>query len=804
MAFARDLSAAVRSLRKNPGFTCAVVSMLAVGIGATTAMFSVANGVLFAPLPYTNEKRLVAFVNHGTRAGDNVSLPDVLDFQHRLKTLDEVGAAYAGPTVLTGEGEPLRLGTARVSANWFSMLGIRAELGRAFERGEDGRGAAKIVIISDALWRTRFGGDRSVLGRRLTISDEPYTVVGVAAPQMALPYKLDAWMPMSIDSTDLLPARRGNRFFQAIGRVALGASIAQARAEVKSVAARLHEEYPVVETGLSFDLMPLREHIVGDSRPALLVLAAAVGCVLLIACANVASLLLLRARRRSAEMGIRLALGASPRRLIREMLSLSLVYGLAGGALGVALAEIAVRGIVTLRPGTLPLMDDVAVDWRVLLFAVCTTLATVVVFGMVPAIAASRTDLVAELTSGTRSTSAGKKSAALRQAFVVLELALSLVLLVGAGLLGRSFERLMSVDAGFNPAGLVKFDVLLPDERPYAPGKTRADSFPLTRSAAERFMRELRSMPGTKSVGAALGAPFTGAAQNQTWVHIEGDPPELIDRPNLTLWKSVTPGYFETLGMSLVRGRLFTERDRADAPRVLVVNEAFVKEFLRGVDPLGKVVRGGGEIVGIVRTAKNQSLTEAAVPAEYHAFDQLPTGYLTVVVRSSADPAAVIATARKRLATIDKTLPIFDAESYDELLRSTVSRTQYSWELVAGFSVFALLLAAAGIYGVVAFAVRQRRREFGIRIALGAQQRAIVRLVLVHAARMTALGVSIGLIVALAASSALRSMLYGVGATDFATYALGCAVLVVATLAASWLPAWSAGRVDPMVVMRVE
>src|ERR1035437_7750847 len=294
MAFARDLSAAVRSLRKSPGFTCAVVGMLAVGIGATTAMFSVANGVLFAPLPYTNEKRLVAFVNHGTRAGDNVSLPDVLDFQRRLKTLDEVGAAYAGPTVLTGEGEPLRLGTARVTANWFSMLGIRAELGRVFERGagrvfeggEDGRGAAKIVIISVELWRTRFGGDRSVLGRRLTISDEPYTVVGVAAPQMALPYKLDAWIPMSIDSTDLLPARRGNRFFQAIGRVALGASIAQARADRKSVAARLHEEYPAVETGLSFDLMPLREHIVGDSRPALLVLTAAVGCVLLIACAN--------------------------------------------------------------------------------------------------------------------------------------------------------------------------------------------------------------------------------------------------------------------------------------------------------------------------------------------------------------------------------------------------------------------------------------------------------------------------------------------------------------------------------------
>ena len=664
--------------------------------------------------------------------------------------------------------------------------------------------AARILIISDELWRTRFGGDRGVLGRRLTVSDEPYTVVGVAAPQMALPYRLDAWIPMRIDSTDLLPARRGNRFFQAIGRIATGASIGQARAEVRTVAARLHDEYPVTETGLSFDLQRLRDHIVGDSRPALLVLTTAVGFVLLIACANVASLLLLRARQRSAEVGIRLALGASPRRLIREMLSVSLVYGLAGGALGVALAEIAVRGIVTLRPGTLPLMDDVTVDWRVLMFAAGTTLATVLAFGMLPAIAASKTDLVAELTSGTRSTSAGKKSAALRQAFVVVELALALVLLVGAGLLGRSFQRLMSVDVGFNPAGLVKFDILLPDERPYAPGKTRADSFPLTRSVAERFMKELRSVPRTKSVGAALGAPFTGAAQNQTWVHIEGDPPELVDRPNLTLWKCVTPGYFETLGMTLVRGRLLTERDRADAPRVVVVNEAFVKEFLKGRDPIGTVVRGAGEIVGVVRNAKNGSLTEAAIPAQFHAFDQLPTGYLTVVVRSSADPAAVIATARKRLGAIDNTLPIFDAESYDDLLRSTVSRAQYSWELIAGFSAFSLLLAAAGIYGVVAFAVRQRQREFGIRMALGAAQPQIVRLVLAHAVRLSVLGLIVGLGVALAASSALRSMLYGVGATDLATYAAGCAVLLVATLAASWLPAWGAGRVDPIIVMRAE
>jgi putative ABC transport system permease protein len=804
MSFARELSAAVRSLRKNPGFTCAVVAMLAVGIGATTAMFSVADGVLFAPLPYTNEKRLVEIVNHGTRGGDHISLLDMLDFRRGVKALDEVGAAYAGPKVLTGEGDPLSLGVGRVTANWFTMLGIRAEIGRVFASGEDGATAAQVVIISDELWRTRFGGDRGVLGRRLTIGGAPYTVVGVASPQMALPYKLGAWVPLSIDSTDLLPPSRGSRFFEAVGRVASGVSVGQARAEFKTVAARLYEQYPVAEKGLSFDLMPLRERIVGDSRPALLVLMAAVGFVLLIACANVASLLLLRARQRSQEMGIRLALGASPARVIREMLAESIVYGATGGVLGVLLAVMAVHEIVALRPANVPLIDDVTVDWRVLLFALCISFVTAIVFGIAPAVFASKTDLVEALTSGSRSSSAGKRSAVLRQSFVVLEIALSLVLLVSAGLLGTSFERLMSVDVGFQPRGVVHFDLLIPEDRPVAAAKTRADSFPLTRHFADAFVRELRGVPGTRAVGAALGAPFTGAAQNQTRVHIEGDPPDEADRPSLTMWKSVTPGYFETLGVPLVRGRTITDRDRADSPRVIVVNEAFVREFLRGDDPIGKVVTGAGEIVGVVRDIKNQSLTEAPVPAEYHVFDQLPVGYLTFVVRSSADPAAVIATARRRLAELDKTLPIFDAGAYDDLMRSTVSRAQFSWELVAGFSAFALLLAAAGIYSVVAFAVRQRQREFGIRIALGARQRAIVRLVLVHAARMTALGVGIGLIVALAASSALRSLLYGVGATDFATYALGCAVLIVATLAASWLPAWSAARVDPMVVMRAE
>jgi putative ABC transport system permease protein len=804
MSVLRDGTSALRALRKNPGFTAAVVGMLAVGIGATTAMFSIADGVLFAPLPYTHENQLVAIVNHGTRRGDYISPPDLFDIAKGVKSLAEVGGVYAGPGRLTGDGDPLEVGKGTVTANWFSMLGIRPEIGRFFDPGETDAGAAKVVVLSDELWRTRFGADHGVLGRVVTIDSTPRTVIGVATRQFAFPYKLGVWVPLTITPGLLSPARRANRGLEAAALLARGATLAGARAELKTFAAGLHAEYPVPETGLDFDLMPLRDHVVGDARPALLVMVAAVSFILLIACANVASLLLLRARQRSSEMGIRLALGASPRRVIRGMLAESLAYGAVGGALGVMLAEVAVRAIVALRPVYIPFVDTIAVDWRVLVFAIVVTLVTAVAFGIAPALFASKTDLLSSLTSGTRSASAGKRSTTLRHTFVVLELALALVLLVGAGLLGKSFARLMAVDTGFRPEGLVHFDMNPPGDRVPPGAKTAADSTAPLRAAVDAYVKELRAVPGTKMVGAGFGAPFTGPAVNQRSVHIEGDAPDPVDRPSLASWKSVTPGYLETLGAKLVRGRFFTDQDRDGAPKVVIVNEAFVNAYLGGRDPIGRIVANGGEIVGMIGNTKNQSLTEAPDPELYTPFDQLPIGYLTVLVRSSASPASVVATARKLLAKFDKDLPIFGEGTYDDLVRSTQSRAEQSWELVAGFSLFALLLSAAGIYSVVAFAVRERRREFGVRVALGAQQRQIVTLVIRHAAVLSALGVAIGLGVSLAASSALRAVLYGVGTTDLATYAAGCAVLVAAVIAASWVPAWRAGRVDPMVVMRAE
>ncbi len=736
MGFARDFSAAVRSLRKNIGFSCAVVAMLAVGIGATTAMFSVADGVLFAPMPYTNEARLVAITNHGARIGDDISAPDLLDLRRSMKTLDEIGGVYPAPGILTGEGDPQGIGTGHVTANWFSMLGVRAEFGRVFAAGEDAVGAPKVVIISDDLWRTKFGGDRAILGRSITIDGEAKTVVGVASPQTALPYKLGAWIPLTITPDMLAPARRGNRFFEGVARIAPGATLAQARADLKIAGEALHEQYPDAETGLSFDIMPLRTHIVGDAKPALLVLAAAVAFVLLIACANVASLLLLRARQRSTETGIRLALGASPGRVAREMLAESLLYGVAGGALGVAIAEAAVRGIVALRPGGLPLIDDVSVDWRALLFAIAVTLLTSVAFGIAPALFESKTDLLSALTSGTRSTSAGKSSAFLRRTFVVVELALALVLLVGAGLLGESFQRLMSVNLGFRPKGIVTFEMGLPGPNP--------------RAFAQELVDNPSALPGAQSVSAGFGAPFTGPAQNQTAVHIEGDAPEAVDHPNVVIWKSVMPGYFSTLGIPLGHGRAFTSADRADAPKVVIVNDAFVRAYMHGTEPVGRVITGHGEIVGVIGDTKNLSITESPVPQMYESFDQEPIGYLSVLFRSTATPAEVIAAIRKRIATLDKNLPLVGGDSYDDIVRATVGRSRLAWELVTGFSVFSLLLAAAGIYSVVAFAVRQRHREFGIRIALGAQRGEVLNLVLGDAARLTTLGIGIGLVISVA------------------------------------------------------
>jgi putative ABC transport system permease protein len=491
----RDFIAATRSLRKNPGFTVAVIAMLAVGIGATTAMFSVADGVLFAPLPYANENRLVAIVNHGTRRGNNMSVPDLFDVRHGVKSLDEVGAVYAGPGLLTGEGDPLEVGKGAVSANWFSMLGVRPEIGRFFVPGEDEAGAAKVVVINDELWRTRFGADRAVLGRTITVDGESRVVIGVASSRTSFPYKLGTWIPITNSPSMLVPARRGNRYYQVTARVADGVPFAQARAEFKTFTARLHEVYPVPETGLDYDLMPLREQVVGDAKPALLVMVAAVSFILLIACANVAGLLLLRARQRSQEMGIRLALGASPQRVIREMLAESLVYGAIGGALGVVLAEFAVRGIVAMRPVYLPFVDDIAVDWRVLTFAIVVTLVTAVVFGIAPAIFASQTDLVGALTSGTRSTTAGKRSTTLRQTFVVFELALALVLLVGAGLLGKSFEKLMAVNTGFQPVGLMHFDMGPPSYPAPSGATTAADSSAQSRAAIDAYLKDLRPEP---------------------------------------------------------------------------------------------------------------------------------------------------------------------------------------------------------------------------------------------------------------------------------------------------------------------
>ena len=469
--------------------------------------------------------------------------------------------------------------------------------------------------------------------------------------------------------------------------------------------------------------MPLRQHIVGDAGAALIVLLAAVVFVLLIACANVASLLLLRARKRSAEMGIRLALGASPSRIVREMLAgRSLVYGAAGGALGVGLAFAAVRAIVAMRPANVPLIDDVTVDWRVLLFSVAVTIAVSVVFGIAPAIFASKTDLVGALTSGTRSATSGKKSAMLRQMFVVAELALALVLVVGAGLLGRSFERLMSVDLGFRPDGVVTFEMGIPRGKVVATAKTAADSVPQMRAFVAALVTNLRAIPGVTSAAAGFGAPFSGPAANMTTVHIEGDAPELIDRPSLSEWKCVTPGYIETLGIPVVRGRAINVQDRADSRRVVVVNEAFVKAYLAGGDPVGRTVTNYGEIVGVVGNVKNQALTETAEPAMYLAFDQLPVGYASVVIRSADPPATVLAAARKRVAALDKTLPAVGGEAYSDIVSASANRSKFSLALVGGFALFSLT-ARRGRHLQrcrVAFCARATARVWEFRVAVGA------------------------------------------------------------------------------------
>ncbi len=814
MSVGRDLAFAVRSLRKAPAFAATVVLTLALGIGATTAMFSIVNGVLLAPLPFGNADRLVWTVNRGTRPYDAMSQPDFDDWARLNDSFEAVGSYLIAQVGLAGGATPVHLTSAEVTGNWFTMLGVRMDVGRSVVPADEGVGLPKVVVLSHRIWQTQFGADRSIVGRTVLLDGTRHTVIGVAPASFNLPSGVDIWRPR-IPRKEL--GIRGNRFYR--GPVALlkrGVSFDQARQKARLVAAQLRAAYPADEAGLEFDIEPLRDYLVGNSTRLVVVLFGAVAALLLIACANVATLLLVRATSRSTEIGIRLALGAGARRIASQLIVESLLLSVVGAALGVVLAELVVGAVVAGQSAALPLLTNVGIDWRVLAFAVTVTVAAGLAFGLAPALHSARTDVVSALKSGSRGASAHQGASGARSMLVALELTLVVPLLVGATLLSQSFARLVRVDPGFRADHIVRFDIALPKcGTIWSPDTTcvgvEGPRY-MTDASVEGFARELdarlRALPGTEQVAITFGAPFTEWAKQGSTITVDGVAPPPVGVSNPVEMKATTPGYFAMLGVPILQGRDFSAADRQGTPRVIIVSEGTVKAYFAGQDPIGKHLRDDpidfGEVIGVVGDTKTQGLSTRPEPAVYQAYWQSPVYYLTALVRSRAGAGTVMAAARTQVAAIDPTLPLFHLMPYGDAVDASAAPAKLAASVVTGFAASALLLAMIGIYGVVSYTVRERHRELGIRIALGAPQGRLVRLVVRDGIVVATAGLAVGLVIAVASGRLLRGLLFGVTATDPSSYVMVSVALIALVVAAAWIPARRAASIDPLVTMRPE
>ena len=799
-----DLRYGGRQLAKSPGFTLIAVLTLALGIGATTAIFSVVYGAVIRPLPWQEPERIVRafFVSPEGEKHGAFSAPNFLDLRAQSKTLSGV-ASVSGMTLnLSGDGsEPERLPGAQVSANYFEVMGMRPLAGRTFAPGEDQPDAQRVTVISEELWERRFGRDPEVIGRTLTLNGQPRTVVGILARGTQLPSGADAWVPMVFTPDDL--DGRGAVWFAAFARLAPGATLERTTAEGSLIARRLAEQYPEANAGYleTMTFEPAQETLTGSSRKPLLILLGAVCCVLLIACVNVANLLLVRAASRQGEIVIRSALGAGRSRIVRQLLTESVVLALAGGAAGVALAFWATRALVKLAPAGVPRLEELGMDSTALLFALGVSLLTGVLFGLAPALQTSRTDLSAALREGTRG-SRGKGGTRARSVLVVVEMALAVVLLAGAGLLIRSFAQLQGVQTGFEEENVVTFNLELPSAKYPDEAKLRA----FTAALMERMER----LPGVESAGATVsGLPFDGG-QNVLTFSIEGRPPAPPGKEDIMVMGTATPDYFKTLGIPVVRGRAFTRQDRDGAPGAGVINEAATRRFFPNQNPLGQRITIGtrepqtSEIVGIVADFKQDELEQEIEPMMFRPYDQAPQESLAIVLRSKQDVQTLAPALRTRVKELDPDLPLYGLQTMDELVAKSTAPSRFYMLLLGGFAFISLVLAAVGIYGVIAYAVRQRTQEIGIRLALGATGDRVLRMVVGQGLALAGIGALVGLLGALFATRGMQSLLFEVSATDPAIYAGVALVLVAVAALASYLPARRAARTDPQLVLRGE
>ena len=811
----QDIRYAARKLVRTPAFTIIALATLSLAIGATTAIFSIVNGVLLEPLPFANPSELVriGMLGRDSKMGA-FSAPDFIDFRNQTHSFVGMAPFQQGESAnLSIEGsEPRRLSAAAVGAPFFDVLGVHMNVGRAFIAGEDQKGAEHVVVLSDKLWRSAFNGDARIVGKPISINGEMHKVIGVAPKSLNYPDNPDLWMPFVFEPWMVDPENRGAHFFSAIARMRPGVSLDAAKRDMQSVGGRLQTEYPQSNTNMTGTAELLQTTITGDVKKALYTMFGAVGFVLLIACANVASLLLVRASGRETEIAVRTALGAGRRRIIQQLITESVMLSVVGAIIGGVIASWSVDAIVAAGPRGLPRLENIVIDARVLGFSAALAIVTGLLFGLSPAIHSANAEVGQMLKEGGRGMSGRRGAQRTRSMLVISEMALAVVLLVGAGLLIKSFLKLTQVDPGFQTEHIVAFDVALP-------GKKYPNERDL-RAFATQVEQGLTSLPGTQSVAVVFARPLQPIGM-RTSFDITGRPPAPNDKRMTVDVRPASANFFSTMGIRVVRGRVFSKAEEDfGPPPTIVVTEALVKNYFPSENPIGKHIVLGlehdtsdakgsgvtaqGEIVGIVRDVRQRGLDRDPAPAVYVGWGTFPLSNISFLVRSRADAQTVSAGIRERVRTVDSELPIYNLNTMTDALSQSVAQPRFYMILLTAFATLALLLAALGIYGVISYSVSQRTRELGIRIALGATQDRVVRLVLGQGLALTSLGVAAGLVGAFWLVRLLASMLFGVTATDAPTFVCVSVVLLGVAGAASYLPARRAARVDPVRAMRSE